>query len=189
LPLRQEGRSFVVFIEIEDLKPEPLQVHHVFPIEEIRFTHDDAVLSAPITADFMLTHEEQDLWVEGSVETAIRFRCSRCTKEFSRPFSASFDLSYLPQPKWSAENAEIELRYDEMDVAYYDGIVLDVNLLVLEQLELAIPMNFVCREDCKGLCYKCGADLNEETCPCKSEEPDSRMSALLEFQKNKKVDK
>lgn len=177
-----------MFIEIEDLKPEPLQVHHVFPIEEIKFAHDDAALNAPIAADFMLTHRDRDLRVDGTVETAIRFRCSRCMKEFSRPFSASFDLDYLPQPKWTTEDAEIELHDGDMDVAYYDGIAFDVNLLVLEQIELAMPMQFTCREDCKGLCYKCGADLNEAACLCGSEEPDSRMSVLLEY-KNKKVDK
>jgi uncharacterized protein len=177
-----------VFVQIEDLKEEPLQIGHIFPIEEINFFHEDAELSAPIATDFILTHKDRDLRVDGTVGTAIRFRCSRCTKEFSRPFSASFDLSYMPQPKWTNENAEIELRYNDMDVAYYDGIALDVNLLVLEQIELAMPMKFVCREDCKGLCYKCGADLNEAACLCGSEEPDHRLSVLLEF-KNKKVDK
>jgi len=178
-----------VFIEIEGLKQEQLQVHHTFPIEEIKFTHEDASLSAPIVADFILTHEDRDLRVDGTLETAIRFRCSRCMKEFFRPFSARFDLAYLPQPEWTNEHAEIELRYEEMDVAYYNGIAFDVNLLVLERIELAMPMKFVCRGDCKGLCYKCGADLNEGACLCGSEEPDSRMSVLLELQRKRKVDK
>jgi uncharacterized protein len=174
-----------VFIEIEDLKPEPLHVRHVFPTGEIKFSYEDAVLDDSVTADFILSHNDRDLQVEGTVETAIRFRCSRCTKEASRAVSASFDLSYLPQPKWPNEGAEIELRYEEMEVAYYDGIVFDVDLMVLEQIELAMPMKFVCREDCKGLCYNCGADLNEGACLCKNETTDSRLSILLDFQKKK----
>lgn len=70
-----------------------------------------------------------------------------------------------------------------MEVAYYDGITLDIDLMVLEQIELAIPMQFVCREDCKGLCFNCGADLNEGACFCKNEKSDSRLSVLLDFQK------
>jgi len=174
-----------VFIEIEDLKPEPLHVHHVFPIGEISFSYEDARLGEPVTTDFVLSHRDRDLHVDGTVETAISFRCSRCNKEFSRSFATSFDLSYLPQPKWTSEGAEIELRYEDMDVAYYDGLTLDVNLMVLEQIELAMPMKFVCREDCKGLCFKCGADLNEGTCPCTSENVDSRLSVLLDFQKKR----
>jgi uncharacterized protein len=175
-----------VFIEIEDLKPEPLHVRHVFPVGEIKFSHEDATLDAPVTADFILSHKDLDLYVDGTVETSIRFRCSRCTKEFSRSFAAKFDLSYLPQPKWTNDDAEIELRYEDMEVAYYDGITMDVNLLVLEQIELAMPMQFVCSEDCMGLCYKCGADLNEAPCLCKNDVSGSRLSVLLDFQRKKK---
>jgi uncharacterized protein len=176
-----------VFIEIEDLKPEPLHVHHVFPTGAIRFSHDDAELDGAVTADFVLRHKDRDLQVNGTVDAAIRFRCSRCTKEFSQPLAIRFDLSYLPQPKWTNGKAEIELRYEEMEVAYYDGISLDVDLMILEQIELAIPMKLVCREDCRGLCYRCGAELNEGTCLCTNEKRDSRLSVLLDFQK--KMDK
>lgn len=174
-----------MLIEIEGLNPGPLHVHHVFEVGEIGFTHEDAVLSERVTADFVLRHKSSDLFVDGTVETAIQFKCSRCAKEFSRPFGASFDLSYLPQPKWSNEDGEIELKYEDMGVAFYDGVALDVNLMVLEQIELAMPMKFVCREDCKGLCYKCGADLNEGACLCMNEGTDSRMSVLLDFKKKK----
>jgi uncharacterized protein len=175
-----------VFIEIESLKAEPLHIHHVFAIGEISFTHEDAVLSEPVTADFVLRHKNLDLFVDGTLETSIRFRCSRCTKEFYRPFSTQYDLSYLPQPKWTDKDGEIELKYEDMEVAYYDGVAFDVDLMVLEQIELSMPMKFVCREDCKGLCYQCGADLNEGACLCKNEETDSRLSVLLDF-KNKKM--
>jgi uncharacterized protein len=176
-----------VFIEIEDLKEEPLHVQHVFPVGEIRFSHEDAGLTEPVAVHFVLKHQDRNLRLAGGVETGIRFRCSRCAKEFSKAFSSSFDLTYLPQPEWSNEDAEIELKYEDMEIAYYDGIALDVNLIVLEQIELAMPMKFVCREDCRGLCYKCGADLNEGPCLCRKEEIDSRMSVLLEFKK--KADK
>jgi uncharacterized protein len=135
--------------------------------------------------DFVLTHADLDLHIEGTVQTDIRFRCSRCNKDFSKAFAADYDLAYSPQPEWANQNAEIELKYDDMEVAFYDGVALDVNLMILEQIELAIPMSFVCREDCKGLCYKCGADLNEGVCLCKKEETDSRLSVLLEFKQKR----
>jgi uncharacterized protein len=174
-----------LFIEIEDLKDAPLHVRHVFPIMEIMFSHEDAELKAPVTTDFVLTHKERNLRIDGMVETSIVFRCSRCMKEFCKPFTAKFDLIYLPQPKWTSEGAEIELKYEDMEVGYYNGIAFDVNVMILEQIELAMPMQYVCREDCKGLCFQCGADLNEGACSCKKEEPDVRLSVLLEFQKKK----
>ena len=172
-----------MFIEIEDLKPEPLHVHHVFQTGEIEFSHEDAVLNEPVTADFTLDHKNSDLHITGTVETVIHFRCSRCAKEFDRDISAGFVLSYLPQPEYSDENVEVELKYEDMEIAFYDGIAFDVNMMVLEQIELAIPMKIICREDCKGLCYQCGADLNEGICSCTGEPADPRLSVLLDFKK------
>ncbi|HSW39615.1 MAG TPA: DUF177 domain-containing protein [Acidobacteriota bacterium] len=169
-----------MFIVIEDLKPEPLHVRHVFPAKEIMFSHADAFLKIPVTTDFVLTRKGRDLHFSGNIETEIGFTCSRCAKEFSQPFAADFDLFYRPHPTEVVENSEIELKYEDMEIAYYDGVVFDVNVMVLEQIELAMPMKFVCSEDCRGLCCKCGADLNEEKCLC-MEKPDPRMSALLDF--------
>ena len=172
-----------MFIEIEDLKPEPLHVRHVFQTGEIEFSHEDAVLNGPVTADFTLNHKNSDLHIMGTVNTVVHFRCSRCTREFDKDISAGFNLSYLPQPEWTEENVEVELKYEDMEVAFYDGTAFDVNMMVLEQIELAIPMKFVCREDCKGLCYQCGADLNEGTCSCTGETADPRLSVLLDFKR------
>ena len=172
-----------MFIEIEDLKPEPLHVHHVFPAGEIRFSHEDATLEEPVTADFSIDHKDRNLHIDGTVNTILGFRCSRCAKEFTKDFQIGFDLSYMPQPEWSDQNAEVELKYEDMEIAFYDGIAFDVNLMVLEQIELAMPMKIVCREDCKGLCFQCGADLNEGICSCGRDKSDPRLAALLDFRK------
>ena len=172
-----------MFIEIEDLTDEPLYFHHRYPIGEIQLAHGDAALNEPVGIDFVLTHKDRGLHVDGTVESGIRCICSRCLKEFSHHLSAEFDLSYLPQPKTTREGDEIELKYEDMEVGFYDGVRLDVNLMALEQIELALPMKFICREDCKGLCYRCGADLNEGACRCEATETDSRFTALLDFKK------
>ena len=172
-----------MFIEIEDLTKEPLHFQHLFSLGEILLAHEDATLSEPVGTNFVLTHKDRNLHIDGTVETGIRYTCSRCLKEFSRHLTVPFDLSYLPQPKVTREGEEMELKYEDMEVGFYDGVRLDVNLMVLEQIELALPMKFVCREDCKGLCYKCGADLNEAACQCDETEMDSRLGALLQFKK------
>lgn len=172
-----------MFIEIESLKPEPLHVHHVFQAGELTFSREDAILKEPVTADFVLEHTGSDLHISGSVNTTVRFQCARCTKEFVKDLSAGFDLSYLPQPEWTDEEGEVELHYEDMEVAFYDGIALDVDQMVLEQIELALPMRFVCREDCKGLCPQCGTDLNEGPCSCSKETADARLASLLDFRR------
>ncbi len=173
-----------MFIEIEDLRDEPLHVHHTYGLGELTFKRADAVLVEPVAADFVLTHKDRDLHIDGSVETILRCRCARCASEFRQEVAARFALSYLPQPVGIRENEEIELRYEDMDIGFYDGVRLDVDLMVAEQIELSLPMKFVCREECRGLCYRCGRDLNEGPCGCALEEKDPRLSVLLEFRKN-----
>jgi uncharacterized protein len=46
--------------------------------------------------------------------------------------------------------------------------VIEVDQLVAEQIFLALPVKVLCREDCKGICPGCGANLNEEACLCKA---------------------
>jgi uncharacterized protein len=176
-----------VFIEIEDLKPEPLCVRHVYGAADLRFEHDDAVLGAPVATDFTLTHQGKELHISGTVATEIRHQCSRCLRERTYPFFAGFDLMYLPQPERRATDEEIELRDDDMAVGFYDGVRLDVDLMILEQIELSVPMKFLCKEDCRGLCPNCGANLNDGPCRCLPEAHDARLAVLLEFRK--KMDK
>jgi uncharacterized protein len=89
---------------------------------------------------------------------------------------------YMPQPAPSVDQ-EIELKYDDMQIGFYDGVRFDVDLMVLEQIELALPMKFICQEACKGLCVNCGADLNEGPCHCKTSDIDSRLAVLRDFRK------
>jgi uncharacterized protein len=172
-----------VFIEIESLKPEPLYVRHVYEIGELKFDHNDASLGAPVCIRFTLTHKEKDLHVEGTVETKIRHLCARCLRECTFPLSAGFDLLYLPQPVSTGVDEEIELKDEDLAVGFYDGLQLDVDLMILEQIELSMPMKFLCGEDCKGLCASCGANLNDGACACKTEATDPRLAVLLEFRK------
>ena len=60
----------------------------------------------------------------------------------------------------------------------YSGKVIDLDPLVREQLVLSLPAYPVCREDCKGLCPVCGANLNERECGCDRHVPDPRWAGL-----------
>ena len=71
-----------MFIEIEDLKTEPLHVRHIFPVEEIPFSHEDASLDEPVTADFILSHRDRDLRIDGTVNTAIARGCRLAAESF-----------------------------------------------------------------------------------------------------------
>ena len=74
---------------------------------------------------------------------------------------------------------------DDVDFAPFEGDEIDLGELFREQILLAIPMTPLCREECKGLCPVCGADLNAGECSCERGEIDPRWSALADLKDKK----
>jgi len=100
--------------------------------------------------------------------------CDRCTKEFHSLVTSKYRMIYLFRQKLEdAENENLELVYihpgtDKIDIS---GDIRDYALL-------AVPMKKICSEDCKGLCFKCGKNLNDDPCNCREEKIDSRWEPL-----------
>lgn len=103
----------------------------------------------------------------------VKYQCDRCGKEFNSKLNSEYKMVYLMNEK-PAETDSIFVTYlsrteDKIEIKN------DVREFAL----LAIPMKNLCKEDCKGLCYKCGADLNTEQCKCTNDEIDPRWKPLM----------
>ncbi len=95
--------------------------------------------------------------------------CDRCASDVRRHLCV--DVSHV-----LVQHAEDE----DDDLIVVPDMMLDITALTLEDIYLSLPMKFLCREDCKGICPQCGANLNETSCDCKKE-IDPRLEALLSF--------
>ena len=62
--------------------------------------------------------------------------------------------------------------------AFYSNDQIDLGHLIVEQLQLAVPMKPLCDEACKGLCPQCGMNLNTGSCDCSQTWEDPRLAAL-----------
>ena len=105
-----------------------------------------------------------------------RLVCDRCLAENETPVSVELDL-LVEQESSGADEDERELDEDDLSILRVEGDVLDTEDLVVEQLQLNIPMKPLCRPDCQGLCASCGKDLNEGPCGC-TPPTDPRWAAL-----------
>ncbi len=99
--------------------------------------------------------------------------CARCLRDVAGTFS--FDLEKTVASLSQLDGLDEEKR-DEFAIVE-DGF-LDMDEQLLELLEIEFPPRFLCREDCKGLCEKCGKDLNEGACDCTKQEIDPRLAPL-----------
>jgi uncharacterized protein len=91
-----------------------------------------------------------------------------------------FDLLYRPQGV-DAGKEELSVTGAEAEIGYYQGEGLLLEDALREQVLLALPLKVICREDCKGLCPHCGANLNDGQCSCADPPEDPRWTALKDL--------
>ena len=107
----------------------------------------------------------------------MNLNCSRCLVSFSYPVAADFDLLLAPAPDQAAPSEE-ELTKADLDRDFYTGETVNLESILREQVLLTLPLKPLCAEACQGLCPRCGADLNQETCQCPAEESTSPLAIL-----------
>ena len=137
----------------------------------------DFDFETPLQSEVKIRKAGRSVLITGKVETTLRFKCVRCLKEFSYPFSTTFELTLQPLKEAPSEE-ETELESEEMESSFFEGGEIHLSEIACEQVFLEIPYQPVCQEGCKGLCSVCGKDLNLSSCGCVKEEPASAFSAL-----------
>jgi DUF177 domain-containing protein len=153
-----------------------LQVIRSFSKDEIGFEDKTIEISEPVQVDLRVTAPDERVKVEGFLKAELVLTCSRCACRFPWNTEKRFAVEYWPDE--TDEEGEIELDYDDLDVGFYLGDKFDLNEMIREQVLIDLPMNPICREDCKGLCVKCGADLNFGDCGCGDDNLDPRFETL-----------
>jgi uncharacterized protein len=124
-----------------------------------------------------LERHGRDILVRGHLEGTLNLNCSRCLVSFSHPAATDFDLLLAPAPD-QAGPADEELSKADLDRDFYTGETVNLESILREQVLLTLPLKPLCAEACKGLCPRCGADLNQETCQCPAEESTSPLAIL-----------
>ena len=115
--------------------------------------------------------------VQGKISARIEAECSRCLQVADVSLDFPFEAVFVTAENYTQEK-EAELRTDDLEVSVFEGDKIDLTELAREQILLNLPSQVLCREDCQGLCQKCGANLNLIDCNCEEEKIDPRWSAL-----------
>lgn len=130
-------------------------------------------LAGPLAVDLAARSVGQGVFVRGSVRGRLRLPCRRCLEETEHELDETVDFLF--------EELEEEDE-DEVGGEVYAlparGDELDLTDAVREQVLLRVPQYVLCREECRGLCPRCGADLNQAPCGCGPEEEESPWAAL-----------
>ena len=120
--------------------------------------------------------------VRGHAVLTQLMNCDRCLKDVKVPVELDFERMII-----SPDVTDDRLKEDS-DQDIMDGYQLNIDVLVYNELLMNQPEKVLCKPDCKGICMKCGKDLNEGECGCDTFVPDPRMAVLQDiFNANKEV--
>ena len=117
--------------------------------------------------------------VEGKVELTFETMCDRCLAEVSTTLCLEFDRIVMTPDAVTEDDEELN---------FMEGYQLNVETFVYHEILGNWPLKILCKEDCKGVCPKCGQNLNLGECGCDTFVPDPRMAAIKDiFNANKEV--
>ena len=137
-----------------------LQYGNSFPVTE------------PVTAEGQVRNTAGVLVMTGCIQTTIHGTCDRCAAAFDREIEFPIDVVLVTELA-NEENEDEWVFPLEGDSADLDDIVRTVFVLNLDS-------KLLCKEDCQGLCCRCGKNLNDGPCNCQKE-LDPRFAALKQL--------
>ena len=150
-----ESVSYSAVVDLSDL-----QYGTCFPVTE------------PVKAEGTVRNTAGVLVMKGEITTTIHGTCDRCASEFDRDVVIPIDAVLVTELA-NEENEDEWVFTLEGDSADLDDIVRTV-------FELNMDSKLLCSDDCKGLCCRCGKNLNDGPCSCEKE-IDPRLAALKQL--------
>lgn len=130
-------------------------------------------LTAPVEVDLTANSVGEGVLVRGTLKTRVRQPCRRCLEPVDAEIGDHVDLLFA-----APVDGDDEMDDGEVYPLPARGDDLDLTVAVREQVLLQVPQFTLCREECRGLCPTCGADLNEGACECVPEQGASPWDAL-----------
>lgn len=150
-----------------------LNISEQLSIESIAFGGQVYKFALPLSVNGVIKNADGNLYLEADVRTQIITSCARCLKEINEDFEFSVDEVYT----------DSDIGEDSLFLPVVSNTI-DLQAAVEDNFCTSLPIRFLCRQDCKGLCHVCGTNLNEGTCECDNEEIDPRLAVLKSFLKN-----
>jgi uncharacterized protein len=143
---------------------------------------EDLKVFGPIKGHVRMRRTNQCVLVDGWVDLTVELQCTRCLKGFEQPMHVTFEERFYPTVD-VVTGAPLPPIDEEEVFPIDDHHQLDLTEAIRQHVLLDIPMVTLCKEDCAGLCSRCGHDLNTGPCDCEPE-VDERMSVLKTLLQN-----
>lgn len=168
-----------MYFYVHDLELRPALFDIEYPPGKIEFLDPKLRQTGDLKAAGrveLVTGALGEIRVKGHVTVRMEADCDRCLESAAVPIDSDFELSYRPVAEGYGE--EVALDESEAEMGFYEGDGIALEDVLREYVLLALPMQRVCSEFCKGICPVCGQNRNQKECGCQAETVDDRWEAL-----------
>lgn len=169
-----------MFLSVRELELRKIRFDDTFEPGKIDFTGEDLNQVSPlhvVGVAELLEDSDGEVRVRGRYTVEMAAQCDRCLGSARFPLDTAFDLFYRPAAEIAREE-EVEIDEGQAEIGFYEGGGLELEDILREQVLLALPMQRVCSDTCKGICPVCGKNRNEGDCGCNTATADDRWGAL-----------
>ena len=159
-----------MIIDVSDLirkKVDSKREYLVFETDVLLKESEDIQFTEPVKLDYTLDIALDVISLDGRITTKLRLSCSRCLEVFYT------DIDVEVHEKFSSN-----LNNKDDEINFIEGDVIDINNIIENSIEMALPDKKLCKEDCIGLCHHCGINLNLSSCECEKRNVDPRLKKL-----------
>ncbi len=145
----------------------PLNIDYSFSLKEVEIDGYYPFVS-PIHAKGKLSPKHSSALLEIELSYDFSMPCNRCMEDT------------LIKCKTKVSHTLVLSLNEDEDLSYIQVEENDMDLdeLLYSDIILELPTKYICKEDCKGLCSTCGANLNSESCNCNKSQLDPRLEVL-----------
>ncbi len=179
------GKSIMVegWLKLTNIPAEGREFSFETTPEWIKFVskfHLEFKLKSPLVMVLTIFPQKKGFLIQGTLQGYALFPCDRCLEPAKIEIKSSFDFFEEFEPQ------EIELLGERLLRYVDDHFELNVFQVLWEQFLLALPEKKLCQKNCKGLCPKCGQNLNQGECSCEQDNGDPRLSIFRQLKINSK---
>ncbi len=162
-------------INVSQLLQEPIGSSRHYQVNEAAVFENGS--THQINGECQLLRTQRSILVKCKLDTDAELTCSRCLSTFRQPLTVKFEEEYLPTVDVMT-GTPLDISDDIGHFTIDKNHILELNEAIRQYTLLVMPMKPLCREDCFGLCQKCGKNLNQGPCDCPKQEIDPRWSKL-----------
>lgn len=141
-----------------------------FTLQNIYYGDECIEFDAPVECVGSVVLLENIIFLNANVRTKLTLPCSRCFEKFCYPIDIEIH-----------EKLSITSKDEDDEIIFIEGEKFDISDIVETNIIVSLPIQKLCNEDCKGLCQKCGTDLNLLQCNCNKDDIDPRLDKLKDL--------